>query len=210
MLQKVGVLMFNHHLFSNFDFKKYEKDFILKKYNSNTLVFHEGEECNHLGIILKGQLIISTLTTLEKDYIINILNEGDLFGDTLLFSEKTLFLGDGIVSKDSEILFISKSLLLEMLKDQQFLLNFLSIVSKKSLDLRNRLKLLSHKSIEERILFYLSEQKKQTGSNKIPIKSKETLAQLLNIPRPSLSRELIKLKEKKIIDYNRYYIILMI
>ena len=202
--------MFNHHLFSNFDFKIYKKDFILKKYKANTLVFHEGEVCNHLGIILKGQLVISTLTTLEKDYVINILNEGDLFGDTLLFSEKTLFLGDGIVSKDSEILFISKLLLLEMLKDQQFLLNFLSIVSKKSLDLRNRLKLLSHKSIEERILFYLSEQKKQTGSNKIPIKSKETLAQLLNIPRPSLSRELIKLKEKKIIDYNRYYIILMI
>ena len=202
--------MYTHPLFLNFDLKEYKKDFTIKKYNSNTLVFHEGEECNHLGIILKGQLIISTLTTLEKDYVINVLNEGDLFGDTLLFSDKTLFLGDGIVSKDSEILFISKPLLLEMLKDQQFLLNFLSIISKKSLDLRNRLKLLSHKSIEERILFYLSEQKKQFGSNKIPIKSKEKLAKLLNIPRPSLSRELIKLKEKKIIDYNRYYIILMI
>ena len=202
--------MYNHPLFLNCDLKDYFKDFTIKKFKNNTLIFHEGEECNHLGIILKGQLVISTLTALDKDYVINVLNPNDLFGDTLLFSEKTLYLGDGIVSKDSEILFISKELLLSMLKDQQFLLNFLSIISKKSMDLRNRLKLLSHKSIEERILFYLSEQRKQLNSNQIPIKSKESLAKLLNIPRPSLSRELIRLKDKKIIDYNRNYITLMI
>ena len=210
MLQKVSDFMNNHPLFLNVDLKKYEKNFVIKKYTANTLLFHEGEECNHLGIILKGQLIISTLTSLDKEYVINILNRNDIFGDTLLFSEKTLYLGDGITSKESEILFISKELLLEMFKDQTFLLNFLSIVAKKSTDLRNRLKLLSHKSIEERILFYLDSEKKKLKTNKIPIKSKESLAQLLNIPRPSLSRELIRLKEKGIIDYNRYFIILNI
>lgn len=210
MLQKVSDFMNNHPLFLNVDLKKYEKHFNIKKYPQNTLLFHEGEECNGLGIILKGQLVISTITALDKEYVINILNKNDIFGDTLLFSEKTLFLGDGIVSKDIEILFISKDLLLEMFKDQQFLLNFLSIIAKKSTDLRNRLKLLSHKSIEERILFYLDTQRKKLNTNKIPIKSKESLAQLLNIPRPSLSRELIRLKEKRLIDYNRYFIILMV
>ena len=202
--------MNNHPLFLNVDLKRYEKDFKIKKYPVNTLIFQEGEECNHLGIILKGQLIISTLTALDKEYVINILNKNDLFGDTLLFSEKTLYLGDGIVSKDLEVLLISKNLLLEMFKDQTFLLNFLSIIAKKSTDLRNRLKLLSHKSIEERILFYLDSEKKRLKTNKIPIKSKEVLAKLLNIPRPSLSRELIKLKDKGIIDYNRYNITLLI
>ena len=202
--------MYNHPLFFNIDLKKYEKFFHIKKYSQNTLLFHEGDECTDLGIILRGQVIISTITSLNKEYIINILNKNDLYGDTLLFSEKTLYLGDGIVSKDAEILFIPKNLLLEMFQEQQFLLNFLALSSKKSMDLRNRLKLLSHKSIEERILFYLVDQKKQLNSNKIPIKSKESLAKLLNIPRPSLSRELIKLKEKNFINYNRYYIILMI
>ena len=125
MLQKRSVFMNNHPLFLNVDLKRYEKDFKIKKYPVNTLIFQEGEECNHLGIILKGQLIISTLTTLDKEYVINILNKNDLFGDTLLFSDKTLYLGDGIASQDLEILFISKDLLLEMFKDQTFLLNFL-------------------------------------------------------------------------------------
>ena len=202
--------MYNHPLFLNVDLKKYESRFEIRKYPANSLLFHEGDECYHLGIILKGQLIISTLTSLDKEYVINILNKNDIFGDTLLFSEKTEYLGDGIISKDSEILLISKELLLEMFKEQTFLLNFLSIIAKKSTDLRNRLKLLSHKSIEERILFYLSSEKKRLKTNKIPIKSKEALAKLLNIPRPSLSRELIKMKEKGIIDYNRYYITLLI
>ena len=202
--------MNNHPLFLNVDLKKYEKNFIIRKYPANTLLFHEGDECYSLGILLKGQLVISTITSLDKEYTINILNKNDIFGDTLLFSDKTLYLGDGIIEKDSEILFISKENLLEMFKDQTFLLNFLSFVAKKSADLRNRLKLLSHKSIEERILFYLSTEQKRLKTNKIPIKSKEALAQLLNVPRPSLSRELIRLKEKKFIDYNRNYIILMV
>ena len=202
--------MKNHPLFINVDISKYQDKFIYKKYLANTLLFHEGEDCETLGIIIEGQLVISTITSLDKEYIINILNKNDIFGDTLLFSDKTLYLGDGILSRDSEVLFISKDLLLEMFKDQNFLLNFLSIIAKKSFDLRNRLKLLSHKTIEERIIFYLDAERKRLKTNKIPIKSKESLAKLLNIPRPSLSRELIKLKEKNIIDYNRNYITLMI
>ena len=202
--------MDKHPLFKNVDLKKFQQDFIIKKYPANTLLFHEGEECGSVGIILKGQVIISTITKMDKEYIINVLNKGDLFGDTLLFSDKTIYLGEGIISKDSEILFLSRELLLEMFKEQTFLLNYLSIITKKSKDLRERLKLLSHKSIEDRILFYLSSESKRLNSNKIPIKSKEALAQLLNIPRPSLSRELINLKEKGIIEYNRYFIKLMI
>lgn len=202
--------MYNHPLFLNVDLKKYENKFVYKQYPANTLVFHEGDECDSIGIILKGQLVISTITSMDNEYIINILNKNDLFGDTLLFTDKTIYLGDGITNKETEILFICKELLLEMFKDQSFLLNFLSMVSKKSIDLRNRLKLLSHKSIEERILFYLYTEKKRLQTKKIPIKSKEALAQLLNVPRPSLSRELIRLKEKNIIDYNRYFITLMI
>ena len=202
--------MYNHPLFLNVVLEKYKSKFLVKKYEANTLLFHEGESCNELGIILKGQLIISTLTTLDKEYIINVLNKNDLFGDTLIFRKENIYLGDGIITKDSEIMFITKELLLEMFKDQTFLQNFLTITAEKNSELRNRVKLLSHKNIEERILFYLDSECKRLKTNIIPIKSKEVLAKILNIPRPSLSRELIKLKEKKIIDYNRYNITLLI
>ena len=202
--------MYKHPLFNNVDITKYEKNFKIVNYPENSLIFHEGDECFDLGIILKGQVVISTLTTLEKEYIINILNKNDIFGDVLLFSDTTLYLGDGITKKESTILYINKDLLLDMFKNDSFLSNYLSLIAKKNIDLRNRLKLLSHKNIEERILFYLSSESKRLKSKKIPIKSKESLALLLNIPRPSLSRELRKLKEKQIVDYDRYFIVLKV
>jgi Mn-dependent DtxR family transcriptional regulator len=52
----------------------------------------------------------------------------------------------------------------------------------------------------------LNSETKKLKTNIIPILSKEDLAMKLNIPRPSLSRELIKLKEQGIIDYNKNYI----
>lgn len=202
--------MNKHPLFKNVDISKYEKDFNIITYPENTLIFHEGESCYKLGIILKGQLIISTLTKMDKEYVINILNKDDLFGDTLLFNDNTTYLGDGITSKETRILYIKKEYLIKMFKDENFLLNFLAITSKKSMDLRDRLKLLSHNSIEERLLFYLSSKSKELNTNIIPIKSKESLAKILNIPRPSLSRELKKLKEKGILEYDKYSIALKI
>ena len=52
----------------------------------------------------------------------------------------------------------------------------------------------------------MNSETKKLKTNIIPILSKEDLAMKLNIPRPSLSRELIKLKEQGIIDYNKNYI----
>ena len=55
-------------------------------------------------------------------------------------------------------------------------------------------------------MFYLISEEKKINSNIIPIKNKESLAKLLNIPRPSLSRELINLKNNGIIVFDKYTI----
>jgi hypothetical protein len=78
--------------------------------------------------------------------------------------------------------------------------------SKKSMANQEKIKIYSQNNIEDRILFYLFEESKRTNSKTIKIKSKENLALLLNIPRPSLSRSLIKLKEKSLIDYGKHFI----
>ena len=107
-------------------------------------------------------------------------------------------------------MFIPKDLLIELFSNKTFLINYLSIISEKNTKLRERLKLLSQKSISDRIMFYLINEYKRIGNKKIPITSKEDLAIKLNIPRPSLSRELIRLKDEGLINYNRYFITLMI
>ena len=198
--------MIKHPLFNNINHNIIPKHLNIISYPKDTLLFSEGEKCKFLGVILSGEVKISTLTAKDNEYTISILKDNDIFGENLLFNQNNLFLGDGIVTKDAKIIFIEKDILLELLKNTTFMCNFLNIITQKNMDVRGRLKLLSQKTIEERIMFYLISEVKKEGTKKIKIKSKEDLAHTLNIPRPSLSRELIKLKEKGVIDYDKHFI----
>ena len=84
------------------------------------------------------------------------------------------------------------------------------MLSKRSMANQEKVKIYSQNNIEDRILFYLFEESKKQNTKTIKIKSKENLALLLNIPRPSLSRSLIKLKDESLIEYDRYSITLKI
>lgn len=195
-----------HYLFNNVNYDEYKKMCSLKSYTKGSIIFNEGDVCDELGLIIKGEVHISTLTNNDKEYIISILTKDDIFGENLLFNDNKEYLGDCICNVDTTILFIKKTNLLKLFENKTILENYLHIISIKNTSLRQQIKLYSQKSIEDRIMFYLFSEQKRLNSNIINIISKEHLAKHLNIPRPSLSRELIKLKENGVIDYDKYSI----
>lgn len=201
--------MKNHPLLKNVALQQL-KTFSTKTFLRNQIIFNEGTECKSLCLVLKGSVLINTFTYLEEEYNIITINQDDLFGEFLLFHNNPFFLGDVIADKTTEIAFINKADLLYLLQhDKMFLNNYLSIMSDKSIALQQKVKLLSQKSIKDKILFFLYETSKRTKSKTIKIKSKEQLALFLNIPRPSLSRELISLKDLGLLDYTKDYIKLL-
>ena len=70
----------------------------------------------------------------------------------------------------------------------------------------SRLKVLSQKEIRDKILFILYDNLKQNKNNVYFIESKEKLSRFINVTRPSLSRELINMKNEGIIDFGKHYI----
>lgn len=190
-------------LFNNvtIDYSKYIKRVHFKK---GQIVFNEGEECKFLGIIESGQIEVSTLTPLLYEYSINTLNGGDIFGDIVLFSDSPLYQGDAKAIKETFVLYISKQNFLHMLNlDKVLLENYLKILSKKRLITQGRIKVLSQKSIKDKVLFLLN---KKLNNGIYYFNSKEDLAKYLNVPRPSLSRTLIELKNEGLIEYGRHFI----
>ncbi len=176
----------------------------IKNYNKGEIIKNEGDTCENIFYIISGEIKAYTYSYLENQFLINTIYEKNIFGDIPLFSTNNKYLGNIIASKKSTIKIISKNEFLNMCEDKSFLSLYLRYIDDKFLLLQNRLKVLSQKSIREKILFMIS--KKQ---NKIlNFDTKEKLAEYLNIPRPSLSRELILLKDEGIIDYNRHSIIL--
>ena len=192
----------NHILFKG---TNEQNKYKITNYQKGEVIFNEGDECFSIYLLLSGEVTISKLTENGKQYVINYLKKDDIFGDSLIFSDNNKFLGDGEAKTNVSLIKLNKNDFLNILKNDLCLLNYLEYTSKRNMQIRKELKILSISNYKERILFYLEQKNTAT----IKIKSKELLAKELNMPRPSLSRELINLKKENIIDYDKHQITLM-
>ena len=176
-------------------------------YNKGDIIFSEGDECKYVGYVLVGEVIIHTSSILYNDFLISTIKEGDLFGVNLLFSNNPYYLGTVEANKKTSIKFISKKEYMSFVSNN--LEEFLSYTANKFISLQQRLKVLSQKTIREKILFYLVNKSNLLNTYTIPIPKKEELARYLKIERPSLSRELANLKKDGFINYSRKSITIM-
>lgn len=177
----------------------------IKKYNKGHVIAIEGEKCNSLGIILKGLIEIQKIFPSGQVTTINNFHEGNIFGESLIFTDKNTYPATISAAKDSEILFIEKEDIIKLsMINSTILTNFIRVLSHRILMLNSRLSHLSHDSIRKKIASYLlSEYRKQKKLNIYIPYSRKKMAELLNVPRPSLSRELIKMKDDNLIDFNK-------
>ena len=169
-------------------------------YKNNDIIFNEHDQCNSIGFIIKGKIKISTYSNEGNEYVINLLKENEFFGDLLLFSNNPYYYGTAVALVNTTICFLTELQILQLMQTNiLFLKFFLNIITNKGVALKQKNKLLVHKNIEDRIMFYLYNYKAKDCNNCIYFKSITDIANFLSIPRPSLSRSLHKLaKENKI------------
>lgn len=180
-------------------------DFKIMIYNNNEVIAIEGEDCHSLGIILKGKVEIQKIFPSGQVMTINIFNEGNIFGESLVFSREHVYPATITPIEYSEIMFIKKEDIIKLsMLNSKVLTNFVSILSQRILMLNNRIANLSQDTIRKKISSYLlHEYKKQkTFILNIPY-TRKRMAELLNVPRPSLSRELSHMKAEGIIDFDK-------
>ena len=174
---------------------KYPQHIEKRQFKDGETIFLENDTCVSVGIIKNGEISIKSYFSNGKEVTYNVLEEGQMFGNNLIFSSTPKYRGDVISQKQSEIWFISKEKLLKILKeDQEFLVLYLTNQSDFSKTLNLKIKLLTISSAEDRLIYYLTFNK-----NKLSYKSITKLADELYLSRESLSRTIAKLtKDHKI------------
>lgn len=160
----------------------------------NQTLFHEGEECKSIFIIIEGQITILNYSLNGNEEIISILNKNDVFGNALIFSNNNHYLGEIIATKPTKLAIINKKELLFFLQNNKsFLECYINLIAEKTIKFTIKTELLSHKNIRSRILYYLE-------INNYSIKKNISfLAKELVLPRPSVSREISKMVNEDII-----------
>jgi len=181
----------------------------INDYPNNYSFAMESDISKSIGIVLEGKVLIKAYSLGGNNFTLNVIEEGHMFGDILIFSEKhNNFPGTLITQGKTKIALIPNKVFKKFLfNDNDLLKNFLRLLADKSYNLNYKSRLLGQDSVRDKILFYLFHQRRLQKTRVIQLgMTKEELANQLFIQRPSLSRELGRMKKDGLIDYDRYTI----
>ncbi len=179
----------------------------VKKYKKGAIIKQLWEPITKACVVLKGSVVLKFLSDSGNEHRISRVHEGSIFALSFACSKKAS--GDTleIVSyEDSEILYLNLSTLFSDKKEfskplEQVSINLLGELAEKNVFLNKKVEILSHHKIRDRVIVCLKTMSKGKRHFKIPL-NREQMASFLGVERSSLSRELSKMKEEGLIDYD--------
>lgn len=179
--------------------------YTVKTYEKDALIAMEDEECNSLGLILDGQVEVQRIYSSGKHIVLKRMTAGEVFGEAIIFSKINKYPATIISISKSNVAFIKKEDIIQLcILEESILKNFISLLSDKIFILNNKIKNISFKTVKQKVINYILEQMHEQKSSTIVLKAnKEQISSLIGIPRPSLSRELMKLRDEEIIDFDK-------
>ncbi len=188
-----------------------KRKFKIASYKKNSIIHFEGERCTKIEIILSGRIVIDSIDEDGKLLTISNFYNNDILGGNLVFSKNPYYPMTISTQLDSEILEIEKDVLFDLfVENRDFLQIFLEMISDNAFILSGKIKYYANKTLREKIMNYLDYECKKQGSNhiRLPI-TKKALAERMGVARTSLSRELGKMREEGVIEFDRDTITLL-
>lgn len=186
----------------------------VKSYHKDQVIFQRGASVQQIGIVLSGSVQISSLDYKGNRSIQALVMQNELFAETFACASVTAIHVDVIAKETSEILFIHPLHILSTCPNQcsfhaQLIYRLMNVIANKNLLLQQKIRILSKRSIRERLLYYLYDMANRNHAQQfyIPFNRNE-LADYLECDRSGLSALLSKLKAENIIDYHKNYFVI--
>lgn len=179
------------------------------RYKKGEIVAFEAENIRHIGIVLSGAVDMIKEDLWGNKTMLVRTRKDELFGETFACGSDNLSVVTFLVSEEAEILFlpfnrVMHSCTMACRFHHQLIENMVHIIADKNRDLMRKVEVVSKRTIREKILAYLSIQAQTQASRyfEIPFGRVE-LAEYLCVDRSALTRELVKMKEEGLIDYDK-------
>ena len=178
-------------------------------FRKGDIVAFEGENLKHIGIVVSGSVdMVKEDLWGNKTMLVRVRGD-DLFGETFACGSDNLSVVTFLVSEDARILFmpfnrVMHSCTMACAFHHRLIENMVHIIANKNRELMRKVEVGSKRSIREKLLSYLSLQAQiqQTRYFEIPLGRVE-LAEYLCVDRSALTRELVKMKDEGLIDYDK-------
>ncbi len=180
----------------------------LSEHPKNSIIAAAGNPFESMGILLKGEAALIKENAAGNRIIMAILKPGEIFGESAVFSRKSVWPATVAALGTCTVMFLPKQKILGECANlcswhRKIIENLLRDISDKTLMLNKKLEYLSMKSMRGKLSSFLLEQHKINGSLTfmLPMKRNE-LADYLNVSRPSMSREMSRMRDEGVIDFH--------
>ena len=170
-----------------------------KKFKKNTIIFHQGDITEEMGIVIKGNVNIESVDASGNVSLLGNAETYALCGEAMAV--------DAVATSETVILFLPmKQLMHEKNAGYSWYgkmqANIIRMLSKKNLVLSNRIFCTTPKKIRDRVYTYLSMQRVRSGCPKFKIPfNRQQMADYLNLDRSALSKELGLMREEGILSF---------
>ena len=173
-----------------------------KSYHKESLLMIRGDEYDSLKILLKGEVSAEIQDYSGKTIKIENLKAPEAMATGILFADDNTLPVTLVAQSEIQLISIPKSSIIEIAqKNKHFLLNYFSDSGNKVVFLAEKIRLFKFKSLRQKFTGYiLSLSGKQHSDNVTLPYTREKLAELFGVARPSLSRVCSEMSDKGLVE----------
>ncbi len=162
-----------------------------RQYPGNTILINEGDETDSMYVILSGEAKVFMSDDSGKEVTLNILSDGDYFGELALLDERPRS-ASVMTMRPSKLLVISKSEFRRCLSDHpEIATNIIRCLSQRVRSLTDSVKSLALMDVYGRVARALLELARKNEDGKLVVRQKLThqdIASMVGASREMVSR----------------------
>ena len=169
-------------------------------------VFLEGEPASFVGVVLSGKVQILRTDFYGNRSVLTVVSPGGLFGEAFACAGVETLPVSAMALENAGVLLLDCKRVLTSCPNacpfhKKLVQNLLRGIAQKNLILTQKIRCMSQKTTQEKLMEFLLEQAKQHGRAEFVIPyDRQALADYLGVERSAMSAEISKLKKAGRID----------
>jgi CRP-like cAMP-binding protein len=182
-----------------------------KKFKKDETIYMEADQIAYVGIVLSGSVHMIKTDIWGNSSLFTFFKPGELFGESFAvqkdISSSVLF----TAAESTTVLFLAASNIIHSCPNTcsfhaQIATNLFHLLGTKNQKFIDKIEILSKGSIREKLLAYISHLSLEQNSRYVvsPL-SRLALAEYLSVNRSAMIRELSKMRDEGIIDFDKNY-----
>lgn len=186
-----------------------------EEFSPKSVIIELNQQVNNVYIVVEGLIDVVKDNYNGDRHLLMVLKPSDIFAEGVVCTHDRISPVTVIAEGKVKMMAIPYIKIIKMCTNSctfhsKLIYNMMLLLGEKNYILNNKVNILLLHGIREKIIHYLLDQSLKCSSDKFTISMTHTqLADYLNVSRPSMSRELGKLKSSGYIDYYKstFYII---